>query len=637
MTSLVRHREHHEQPIFAVAFNQIDPSLSDVFATVGANCATIYRLKTGIVRTKLKRGKPEVAATSIAVLQSYCDEDSAERFFCCDWGIDEAYAGQAGASLLAIGGEQRQIKVLDCRDGHVRSVLHGHGGQVHDVRFHPQQRSLLLSGAADESIRLWHVGTRDCIASFSGEAGHRDAVLSIDVRIDGCVFASCGVDGCVKVWTLQSEQLHRCIEAASIAAGVASRKPAREGGSAAKATAAAEASTNDMDVGLSAVAGSVSCAAECVMATAARAQSAHVAPAPDTPSQPSASQKPVMQTMPSRVEQFPLASFDSMHADVEGLSFWVDCVRWVGRLLITRGTDGRTVLWEPPAVSLLPAPALQALPAPCGPVKALAAPLFTLALAPPPCVTTNELGPDAGSDAGDRAGSISSMLEDELSPASSPQSRTSHTWKSATAIAPAVGTDKESLAGSLSRQAADSPARSAAHGQLLKSDGSDEDEEVLSPDARGLLGSAYEGQAEASLQATAPLAVVSEHHSSAAAAPSGTSPAGYPPTRAYCAVHAIAEVSMPWSANTWFLRYNLDARGTRFALGNTKGSTSVWAVDGMHVNPKPLATLTIPHKPAGSARKCLNKTVVRHTAFSADGVHLVCGCDDGSVCVWQLP
>jgi len=51
---------------------------------------------------------------------------------------------------------------------------------------------------------------------------------------------------------------------------------------------------------------------------------------------------------PARV-QLPVATVEGLHFEGgEGVSYYVDCVRWVGQLLLTRGTDERAVLWAPP-------------------------------------------------------------------------------------------------------------------------------------------------------------------------------------------------------------------------------------------------------------------------------------------------
>ena len=223
---MLRRIEHHRKPIYSVAFNQVDSSLASLFATVGANCASVYLLNPGAgtegdgdandaceevarapkptKRRKRRRGGAleQLADEVVTLVQSYVDDDEDERFYCCDWGVLE---DEDGSSLLAVAGEQRQVKAINCRTGEVHSVLQGHGAAIHEIRFHPTRPSLLLSGSADESVRLWHVLTRECVAVFAGALGHRDAILSLDIRLDGAVFASCGTDGCIKVsWLVQA-------------------------------------------------------------------------------------------------------------------------------------------------------------------------------------------------------------------------------------------------------------------------------------------------------------------------------------------------------------------------------------------------------------------------------------------------
>eukprot|EP00316_Scyphosphaera_apsteinii_P012007 CAMPEP_0119307898 /NCGR_PEP_ID=MMETSP1333-20130426/8266_1 /TAXON_ID=418940 /ORGANISM="Scyphosphaera apsteinii, Strain RCC1455" /LENGTH=414 /DNA_ID=CAMNT_0007311545 /DNA_START=5 /DNA_END=1250 /DNA_ORIENTATION=+ len=245
-----------------------------------------------------KKSKRKRAASTVDVhitaLQVYEDEDESERFYTLDWGI---YAAGSCTALLAIAGELRHIKVLDCHHGHVLSVLQGHGSAIHEVRFHPVQRQLLLSASQDESVRLWDFLARDCIAIFAGDQGHLDAVLSLDVRADGKLFASCGVDGTIKVWDLESDLLKARVEAVAI-------DPCNE-----------------------------------------------ISPS-SQPAPPEHAPLPLF-------EQFPLCTVDHIHVEqkvdeTKRLRFYVDCVRWVGPMILSRAADERAVLWQPAVSSARP-------------------------------------------------------------------------------------------------------------------------------------------------------------------------------------------------------------------------------------------------------------------------------------------
>lgn len=57
--------EHHRKPLYCVAFNHCDPRNQDLFASVGANRATVYR------------ARPDGA---IEVVQVYADADVSLAF-----------------------------------------------------------------------------------------------------------------------------------------------------------------------------------------------------------------------------------------------------------------------------------------------------------------------------------------------------------------------------------------------------------------------------------------------------------------------------------------------------------------------------------------------------------------------------
>ena len=206
-------REPHGQPVYAVAFNDVDAAHADVFATVGANWVSIYRLpaspassndEPAAAADKGPKRKPRHAALSslaaLEAIQTYQDDED-ESFYCVEWGLA---VGSDGA-LVAAAGKHRQIRLIDCHTARVTRTMQGHGGCVYELRFVPHHPTLLLSASEDESIRLWGTAYGSCLAIFAGQRGHRDAVLSLDVRHDGAFFASAGVDGTVRLWRLRDE------------------------------------------------------------------------------------------------------------------------------------------------------------------------------------------------------------------------------------------------------------------------------------------------------------------------------------------------------------------------------------------------------------------------------------------------
>ena len=65
------------------------------------------------------------------------------------------------------------------------SVLSEHNTScmINEICVHPVDHWLIFTASKDESIRLWNLTNRVCIAIFAGEQGHRDEVLSMDIHL----------------------------------------------------------------------------------------------------------------------------------------------------------------------------------------------------------------------------------------------------------------------------------------------------------------------------------------------------------------------------------------------------------------------------------------------------------------------
>ncbi len=107
--------------------------------------------------------------------------------------------------LLAAGGRNARIQLLNVSKAQHHKTLTGHMDDIYDLKFHPQLRNLLLSASKDCSIRLWNVSVPCQLAIYAGVDGHFGGVNCIDWHASGELFASGGMDYCVKIWKITEE------------------------------------------------------------------------------------------------------------------------------------------------------------------------------------------------------------------------------------------------------------------------------------------------------------------------------------------------------------------------------------------------------------------------------------------------
>ena len=204
-------QEQHGEHLYCVSVCELRADDAGLFATVGANRASVYRLEDD---------------GGVTLLRAFKDDNEHEQYFACAWC--EASTGEL---LLALAGQTGVVRVLNVSSAPANDAvsrkqrlslfrdLRGHGGSVNDVRAHPCAPHLLLSASKDESCRLWNVDNGVCVFIFSGALGHRNEVLSVDVKptplfsdleindddeardARDFVFVSGAMDKMVKVWS----------------------------------------------------------------------------------------------------------------------------------------------------------------------------------------------------------------------------------------------------------------------------------------------------------------------------------------------------------------------------------------------------------------------------------------------------
>ena len=115
------------------------------------------------------------------------DDDGKESLYACEWCWFDDLASDARrkaprTTCLAQAGEGAVIRIINCMTGALHLNLIGHGGTVNEVRAHPSRGDVLASASKDLSVRLWSVKTGVTIAIFAGSLGHRNEVLSVDIK-----------------------------------------------------------------------------------------------------------------------------------------------------------------------------------------------------------------------------------------------------------------------------------------------------------------------------------------------------------------------------------------------------------------------------------------------------------------------
>jgi polycomb protein EED len=184
---------------------------------------------------------------------------------------------------LAVAGKRGVLRILNVSQCKLERTLIGHGESINHVTTHPRDPSLLLTASKDESLRLWNLRTVSTVAVFAGLRGHRGEVLYADFDCTGSKFASCGIDNSIRVWDITGDD---------------------------KVVSAILETHRAADRGITDV---------CVYTDEMGGRRKAFVP----------------------MVQFPSFTTGKVH------KHYVDCVHWVGDLLVSKSLQNRLLLWEP--------------------------------------------------------------------------------------------------------------------------------------------------------------------------------------------------------------------------------------------------------------------------------------------------
>jgi WD40 repeat protein len=147
---------------------------------------------------------------SLAGMVSRAHAEMANHVFHLDnHGISFSFAFSNGQAYLAVGQEHGDIALF------TQAGLRKGEGSFHKFQIHKtwvktlafsssgQEPQLLASGSTDNTVRLWDIYTKQCVAVLEG---HTNSVSSVVFSPDGRLLASASYDSTVRLWDIQTKE-----------------------------------------------------------------------------------------------------------------------------------------------------------------------------------------------------------------------------------------------------------------------------------------------------------------------------------------------------------------------------------------------------------------------------------------------
>jgi hypothetical protein len=113
-----------------------------------------------------------------------------------DTGKVSCVAFSPDSQKIAIGGDDRMVRLVGCSSGEDVLVMEGHTDRIRSVAFSPCGM-LLASAGSDQSVRLWNSKTGE--SRFVLE-GHTKGIVGVTFSPDGRQLVSGSWDGTIRFW-----------------------------------------------------------------------------------------------------------------------------------------------------------------------------------------------------------------------------------------------------------------------------------------------------------------------------------------------------------------------------------------------------------------------------------------------------
>ena len=105
--------------------------------------------------------------------------------------------------LLISGSADQTIKVWNAVTGSLKFTLSGHTGSVRTLAISPCDR-ILISGSADRTIRIWDLTTPFAKSHIIPQHSHE--ITAVAITPNGQYFISAAKDNCLKIWCMKTRK-----------------------------------------------------------------------------------------------------------------------------------------------------------------------------------------------------------------------------------------------------------------------------------------------------------------------------------------------------------------------------------------------------------------------------------------------